>query len=54
MHKAKEIGGMELPSHEESSLVLYPGEEALDDPSAPIAAQFAKVLSFAVLACPRK
>ncbi len=53
MYESEEVFDVELPSGDESSEVLHPGEEAFDLPAFFVAAQLAPVLGFAPVAAVR-
>lgn len=46
LDEAEEVFDAIFPSHNQSAVVLHPGEDSLDLPSAPVAAQWPAVLGF--------
>lgn len=44
VHEAEEVVDVEFPSGDQSAIVLHPGKEPLDFPSAAIAAQRTAIL----------
>ena len=52
--ESEKVFDVELPSRDESSEVVHPGEEPLDLPAFPVAAELAPVLGLAPIAAVRR
>lgn len=52
VNEAEEVLDVEFPSSDNSAIVLHPGKEALDFPSASVAAQRTAILCFPLAICP--
>jgi hypothetical protein len=46
LHKTQEVGGVVLPTDQQASFPLHPGEEPHDEPAALVPPQVAPVLEF--------